>query len=52
MANFTLDQQIACVKREIDMRRLMYPRWVVQRKGMSQEKCDYEIACMQAISPR
>lgn len=48
MAEFTLAQQVECVRREIDMRLLMYRRWVVQRK-MPAEKADYEIACMRAV---
>jgi len=46
-APFTLDEQIACVEREIRMRERVYPRWV-EAKKMSQAKADHEIACMRA----
>jgi hypothetical protein len=49
MANIPLERQIACVEREIKMRRLMYPRWVVQKRGMTQAQCDQEIAVMEAV---
>lgn len=44
----SLAEQIACVKREISMRELMYPRWVEQKK-MAREKADKEIAAMKAV---
>ena len=43
-----LDVQIACVKREIEMRRRNYPRWVAA-KSMTQKKADHEIEAMQAV---
>lgn len=40
--------QIECVRREIAMRRRVYPRWVHQAR-MSQEKADHEIDAMEAV---
>ena len=45
---FTLDEQIACVKREIGMRARLYPRWVSAQK-MAQAKADEELGCMRAV---
>lgn len=44
----TIDQQIACVAREIAMRERVYPTFV-RRNKMSQEKADNEIAAMRAV---
>lgn len=41
----TIDDQIACVEREIRMRERVYPRWVGQGK-MTQAKADHETAVM------
>ncbi len=46
--NFTFQQQIECVRREIGMRERVYPNWVANKK-LKQEKADYEIACMKAV---
>lgn len=43
-----LDQQLAAVRREIALRRNVYPRWVAGGR-MKQEKADAEIATMQAV---
>lgn len=43
-----IDDQIACVTREIAMRRKVYPRWVAAGK-MTQAKADTEISCMLAV---
>lgn len=45
---FTREDQIACVKREIAMRKSVYPKWIASGK-LKQEKADAEIACMQSI---
>lgn len=45
----SLDRQIECVEREIDMRRRVYPRWVAAGK-MQQAKADNEIAVMEAVA--
>jgi hypothetical protein len=44
----TLDQQIACVERELRYRRRVYPR-VVQNEAMTQEEADHQIAAMEAV---
>lgn len=41
----TIHEQIACLDRELGMRRRVYPRWVDAKK-MTQEKADREIAVM------
>ena len=43
-----IDEQIACVSREIDLRVRVYPRRVADRK-MSQALADKQIAAMQAV---
>lgn len=40
--------QMACVEREIAMRRRVYPRWVADGR-MTQAKADAEIAAMSAV---
>lgn len=45
----SLADQIACVKREVAMRRKVYPRWVAAGK-MTQAKADTEISCMLAAA--
>lgn len=42
-----LAEQIACVRREIAMRRRVYPRWQADGK-ISAEKARHELACMEA----
>lgn len=46
--NYSLDDMIKCIEREIGMRMRVYPRWVEQHK-MTQEKALTEINKMQAI---
>lgn len=43
-----LDEQIACVKRELTARRRVYPRMVAGER-MTQERAAREIACMEAV---
>lgn len=43
-----LDDQVACVVREIGMRERVYPAWVSAKK-MSQAKSDHEMAAMRAV---
>ena len=43
----SLDQQIASLKREIAMRKNVYPKWVANGK-MRQGEADHEIAAMTA----
>jgi hypothetical protein len=50
MTTVTIDQQIACVKRELAQRRRVYPRWVQSGQfGYTQQKADQEIAGMEAV---
>ena len=44
----TLAEQIACIERELGMRRIVYPRRIADKK-MSQAKADKEIAAMEAV---
>ncbi len=44
----TLAEQIVCAKRELELRRRVYPRWVASAR-MTQAKADHEIAAMEAI---
>ena len=45
MSEPTLEQQITCLKREIAMRKNVYPKWVASKR-MKQEDADREIAAM------
>lgn len=47
-ADYTLDEQIAAVKREIGLREKLYPRWVSMQR-MSQQKADEGIAAMRSV---
>lgn len=44
----SIEQQIACVEREVKMRHRVYPRWVADGR-MTQQKADAEIAAMEAV---
>lgn len=44
----TIADQIACVKREIAMRKSVYQRWIALGK-MKQAQAEHEILCMQAV---
>lgn len=44
----TIDQQIACVRRELAMRQRNYPRWVADGR-MKQAEMDHQLAAMQAV---
>lgn len=43
-----INEQIKCVRREINMRESAYPRWV-EKGRMKQVKADQEIAAMKAV---
>lgn len=43
-----INRQIACVRREISMRRRVYPRWVSTGK-MTQDEADRQISTMEAV---
>lgn len=44
----TLNEQIACVRREIAMRERVYPHWVAAGK-MRDDKAKHEIAAMRSV---
>lgn len=44
---FSLDQQIACLAREIAVRERCYPKWVKENR-LLQTKADHEIGAMRA----
>lgn len=44
----TIERQIACVEREIALRRRAYPRWVSAGR-MTQRDADRELAEMEAV---
>jgi hypothetical protein len=43
-----IDEQIWCVRRELELRKRSYPRWVSTGK-MKAEEADEAINCMQAV---
>jgi len=45
----TAETKLACLDREIKMRRRVYPRWVADGR-MTQAKADDEIKTMEAIA--
>ncbi len=47
-AHLSIDGQIACIEREIRMRKRVYPRWV-GRGRMTQAKADQELETMRAV---
>lgn len=44
---FTIEQQIACLKRELAVREACYPKWVLAKK-LLQAKADHELGAMKA----
>lgn len=44
----SIDDQVACVRREISMREHTYPRWIEARR-MTQKKADQELTAMRAV---
>lgn len=44
----TITEQMKCVKREIDYRRRLYPKWVADGK-LSQHEADYQIEAMEYV---
>ncbi len=46
--SYTLDAQIACIRRELALRKSAYPKWVTNGR-MKPEAADHEIQCMQAV---
>jgi len=45
---FTVKELVACVGREVGLRRGVYPKWVATGR-LSQEKANKEIAMMQEV---
>ena len=48
MSEITTADKIKCLRREIAMRKNVYPKWIESGR-MTQEAADREIAVMQAI---
>lgn len=48
LPSITIDDMLACVRREIGMRKRVYPRWVEQSK-MTAASADREIEVMEAV---
>lgn len=44
----TINEQIAAIRRELEYRRKIYPRWV-EIKKISQKDADYQIEVMEQI---
>lgn len=44
----SLEDQIACVKRELRLRTITYPKWVAAKR-LRQDAADREIAVMTAV---
>ena len=44
----TTKELIACAKRELALRRNVYPKWVASGR-MKAEQCEHELECMEAI---
>jgi hypothetical protein len=44
----TLEEQIAAVRRELALRKAVYPKWVMNGR-IKQETADQELAAMQAV---
>lgn len=44
----TIDDQIACVEREIALRRRVYPRWIANKR-MTERTARYEIDVMTEV---
>lgn len=45
---YTIEAQMACVKREIAMRKNVYPKWVASGR-MKLDMAEREIDCMTAV---
>ncbi len=50
MAQVSLEEQIACVERELAFRQRVYPRWVKAKPPkITQAKADQELERMRAV---
>lgn len=45
---YTIAAQITCIRRELAMRKNVYPKWVSSGR-MKAEQADHEINCMQTV---
>jgi hypothetical protein len=45
---YTIEAQIVCIRRELAMRKRVYPKWAMTGR-MKPEAADHEINCMQAV---
>jgi len=45
---FSIEEQIACIAREIQLRGKVYGRWITEKR-MTREKAEHEFRCMQAV---
>lgn len=43
-----LTEQLACIERELTLRRRVYPRWVAEGR-MTSAKMHHELAAMEAV---
>ena len=48
VGQITIDEQIAEVKREIAMRKKVYPKWI-EAGSMQKTKADFQILVMEAV---
>lgn len=46
---YTVEQKLACIEREINMRKHVYPNRILTKR-MSKQKAEYELALMSAIA--
>lgn len=47
--DYSADDKLRCVERELRFRRVIYEKRVA-RQSMSQQQADWEIGCMEAIA--
>ena len=45
---FAMEEQIACIERELALREKVYGRWIKSGK-MTRKKAEHEYACMRAV---
>ncbi len=48
MNQYTLSEQLSCVRRELALRKAAYPKWVASKR-MGASVAEHEINCMQAV---
>ena len=47
-SGYSISEQIACVAREVRMREVLYPKWVLAER-MAQATADRQLNCMKAV---